>query len=104
MSVSGLQIYMPTYPLPVGGGGARGWWIRTLVRKLRPGVWSLPMSRSTISTTTHLISKYSRAYSINPTRSQNSDGEWQHFSNPVLKVVLDVKRCEAGDRLESFRL
>ena len=62
------------------------------------------MSRTTISTTVHLISKYSRAYSINPTGSQNQDGEWQHFSNPVLKVVLDVRRSEAGDRLESFRL
>lgn len=51
-----------------------------------------------------LISKYSRAYSINPTGSQNLDGEWQHFSNPVLKAVLDVKRSESGDRLESFRL
>ena len=62
------------------------------------------MSRSTISTTAQPISKYSRAYSTNPTGSQNPDGEWQHFSNPVLKVVLDVKRSEAVDRLESFRL
>lgn len=62
------------------------------------------MSHSTISTTTQLISKYSRAYLTNPAGSQNPDGEWQHFSNPVLKVVLDVKRSEAGDRLESFRL
>jgi len=62
------------------------------------------MSRTTISTTVHLISKYSRAYSTNPTGSQTQDGEWQHFSNPVLKVVLDVRRSEAGDRLESFRL
>lgn len=62
------------------------------------------MSCSTISTTTQLISKYSRAYSANTTGSQNPDGEWQHFSNPILKVVLDVKRSEAGDRLESFRL
>lgn len=62
------------------------------------------MSRSTTSTTTQIISKYSRAYSTNPAGSQNQDGEWQHFSNPVLKVVLDVKRSEAGDRLESFRL
>ena len=62
------------------------------------------MSCSTISTTTQLISKYSRAYSTNPAGLQNPDGEWQHFSNPVLKVVLDVKRSEARDRLESFRL
>ena len=62
------------------------------------------MSRSTISTTTQLISKYSRAYSTNPTGPQNPDGEWQHFSNPILKVVLDVKRPESGDHLESFRL
>jgi hypothetical protein len=62
------------------------------------------MSRSTTSTTTQIISKYSRAHSTGPTGSQNSDGEWQHFSNPVLKVVLDVKRSDSGDRLESFRL
>jgi len=62
------------------------------------------MSRSTITTATQLISKYSRAYSTNRTGSQNPDGEWQHFSNPVLKVILDVRRSEAGDRLESFRL
>lgn len=62
------------------------------------------MSHSTTSTTTQIISKYSRAYSTNPSGSQNTDGEWQHFSNPVLKVVLDVKRSEAEGRLESFRL
>ena len=62
------------------------------------------MSRSTTSTSTQVISKYSRAYSANPTSSQNPGGEWQHFSNPVLKVVLDVKRSEAGECLECFRL
>jgi hypothetical protein len=62
------------------------------------------MSHSTTSTTTQIISKYSRAYSTNPSGSQNPDGEWQHFSNPVLKVVLDVKRSEAEGRLGSFRL
>lgn len=62
------------------------------------------MSRSTTSTTTQIISKYSRAYSTNPTGSHNPDGEWQHFSNPVLKVVLDVKRSEAEACLESFKL
>ena len=64
----------------------------------------ITMSRSTTSTTTQIISKYSRAYSTTTTASQNPGGEWQHFSNPVLKVVLDVKHSEAGDRLESFRL
>lgn len=71
---------------------------------LRNGMIGPDMSRSTTSTTTQVISKYSRAYSTNPAGSRNLDGEWQHFSNPVLKVVLDVKQSEAEERLESFRL
>lgn len=59
---------------------------------------------STTTTTTFAIVKYSRAYtqSTTPTVSQ-SDLEWQHFSNPVIRLTLDIKKSPEG-RLESYRL
>ncbi|KAI0744260.1 hypothetical protein C8Q80DRAFT_887487 [Daedaleopsis nitida] len=63
------------------------------------------MSLSTTTTTTTFeLVKYSRAYnqSTNSAASQ-SDLEWQHFSNPVIRLTLDIKKSPAG-KLESYRV
>lgn len=31
-------------------------------------------------------------------------GEWQHFVNPVLELVLDIKKSRLNNELESVRL
>ncbi|RDB25298.1 hypothetical protein Hypma_007667 [Hypsizygus marmoreus] len=63
------------------------------------------MSHSTTATSTYVLAKYSKSY---PTALQSQQGnpepssaEWQHFINPVIRLVLDVKKCTD---LESVRL
>ncbi len=50
------------------------------------------------------LTKYSRAYS-QPTNqgSVQTELEWQHFANPVIRLTLDMKKSSEG-RLESLRL
>jgi hypothetical protein len=57
-------------------------------------------SSSTISTSTYVISKYSRLY---PPAAAPGDGEWQHFTNPIMQLVLDTKKSQ-DERLESVRI
>lgn len=54
------------------------------------------MAHSTTATSTYALGKYSRSY---PTKDQAS--EWQHFTNPVIRLVLDVRKAT---ELESVRL
>lgn len=70
------------------------------------------MSRSTTGTSTYILSKYSRSYpgkqTINRTQTQTQTGpgtasEWQHFTNPVIRLVLDVKTSSSAE-IESVRL
>ncbi|KAJ7766791.1 hypothetical protein B0H16DRAFT_1522503 [Mycena metata] len=49
------------------------------------------MSSSTTETTTYILEKYSRAYS--PKKASGSS-EWQHFTNPVLRLILDTGKSE----------
>lgn len=58
-----------------------------------------PMAHTTTATTTYSLLKYSRSY---PTGSVN-DANWQHFINPVLRLVLDVTKTENLE-LQSVRL
>lgn len=60
------------------------------------------MSRSTTSTFTHTILKYSRAYP--KALETQAESDWQHFVNPVIRVNLDVKKSLATEELESVRL
>ena len=62
------------------------------------------MSLYTTTTATYELLKYSRAYgqSNNPASSQ-AELEWQHFANPVIRLMLDTKKSPEG-RLESYRL
>ncbi|KAK0225866.1 hypothetical protein IW262DRAFT_1457121 [Armillaria fumosa] len=55
------------------------------------------MSISTTATSTFALQKYSRSY---PT---SAGSEWQHFTNPTIRLVLDAKNASGGD-LESVRL
>lgn len=70
------------------------------------------MSRSTTGTSTYILSKYSRSYptkrTINKNQTQSQNGpeamsEWQHFTNPIIRLVLDVKTSNSAE-IESVRL
>ena len=63
-------------------------------------------------TSTYILSKYSRSYpakqTMNKTHTQTQTGpgttsEWQHFTNPVIRLVLDVKTSSSAE-MESVRL
>ncbi|KAH9839357.1 uncharacterized protein C8Q71DRAFT_722305 [Rhodofomes roseus] len=57
------------------------------------------MSRSTTSTTTYNLVKYSRS---NTNDRSEAEQEWQHFTNPILSLVVDAKKMSDG-QLESLR-
>jgi hypothetical protein len=67
------------------------------------------MLRSTVTTGSYILEKYSRSYPSNvPARSQSQDltagqPEWQHFANPVISLTLEVKKC-MDNKFESVRL
>ncbi|KAJ8090357.1 hypothetical protein PM082_018953 [Marasmius tenuissimus] len=54
----------------------------------------------TTATATYTLQKYSRSY---PNTGQTSSNEWQHFTNPLIRLVLDVQKS-ASNQLESVRL
>ncbi len=60
------------------------------------------MSTSTTATTEYTLTKYSRCYSSANAATQQGE-QWQHFSNPVIKLSLDAKKRLSGE-LESYRL
>lgn len=61
------------------------------------------MASSTTATTSYVLNKYSRSYPKSSPAISHGDLEWQHFSNPVIRLVLDVKKSSDGT-LESLRL
>lgn len=65
------------------------------------------MSLSTTSSAVFNLTKYSRCYPSTDPASQQSE-QWQHYSNPVLKISLDAKKRLSGsgngDDFESYRL
>jgi len=70
------------------------------------------MPHSTTGTTSYVLIKYSRSY---PTKrvaqnalSESQNGtefasEWQHFTNPTIRLILDIKTMPNGET-ESVRL
>ncbi|PPQ98795.1 hypothetical protein CVT24_003353 [Panaeolus cyanescens] len=64
------------------------------------------MNHSTTGTFTYSISKYSRSYPPATATTPGSDpaSEWQHFTNPVIRLVLDVKTATTTNELEAVRL
>lgn len=62
------------------------------------------MSMSTTSTATYILVKYSRAYpNAHSNGTQEQDVEWQHFTNPTIRLILDIKKSGNGE-LESYRV
>jgi len=62
------------------------------------------MAYTTTATTTYPLVKYSRSYPIsggNTTTTTTHD--WQHFTNPSLRLVLDVTKTEKSE-LRSVRI
>ncbi|TFY77552.1 hypothetical protein EWM64_g6461 [Hericium alpestre] len=63
------------------------------------------MSHTTTSTSSFTILKYSRS-TADPSsgeKSQANDLDWQHFVNPVIRLVLDTTKTSSGD-LSSVRM
>lgn len=70
------------------------------------------MPHSTTGTTSFILAKYSRAYPSKrtaqraqkePQNGSEMASEWQHFTNPTIRLVLDVKSTP-DDGIESVRL
>lgn len=70
------------------------------------------MSHSTTGTSSYILTKYSRSYPVKRTLQKAQIGsqsgpeiaqEWQHFTNPTIRLVLDVKTSSIGE-MESVRL
>ncbi|KAF9529235.1 hypothetical protein CPB83DRAFT_852910 [Crepidotus variabilis] len=70
------------------------------------------MPHSTTGTTSYVLQKYSRAYprkrSVSKSQTETQDpadviSEWQHFTNPTIRLVLEVKSTPSGGT-ESVRL
>ncbi|PFH53860.1 hypothetical protein AMATHDRAFT_136896 [Amanita thiersii Skay4041] len=57
------------------------------------------MALSTTATAMYLLTKYSRSY---PNSSQQHT-DWQHFTNPMIRLALDVKKSDSS-KLQSVRL
>ena len=70
---------------------------------VNPLVLETVMSSSTTATTSYVLTKYSRSYPKNTSGTSQADPEWQHFSNPVIRLLVDVKKSSNGT-LESYRL
>lgn len=70
----------------------------------RRSISTLPftfMSHSTTTTATYTLVKYSRSY---PNSAQDANSEWQHYTKPTLKLILDVKKSLTTGELESVFL
>lgn len=71
------------------------------------------MSHSNTFTSSYSLSKYSRSYPVKRTTALKTHlgakpetqvtPEWQHFTNPIIRLVLDVKMTTKKE-LESVRL
>ena len=67
--------------------------------------WHCIMSLSTTTTATYELVKYSRAYnhSTPTTPSEQAELQWQHFVNPVIRLLLDTIKASDG-RLKSYKV
>lgn len=70
-------------------------------RRVRGCATNEIMSHSTTATSTYPLAKYSKSYPSTLQKAAESTPEWQHFTNPSIRLVLDVRK---GAQLESVRL
>ncbi|CAA7261736.1 unnamed protein product [Cyclocybe aegerita] len=70
------------------------------------------MNHSTTNTATYTLAKYSRSYPVKRILQKTQNGakngpdtmsDWQHFTNPLIQLVLDVKKTSNAE-IESVRL
>jgi len=61
------------------------------------------MAYTTTATTTYPLLKYSRSYPIGGGNTTTTTHDWQHFTNPSLRLVLDVTKTEKSE-LRSVRI
>lgn len=67
---------------------------------------SVAMSHSITTAASYLLNKYSRSYppTASPARAPAQvEHEWQHFTNPVMRIILEAKKSPSG-KLGSMRL
>jgi len=56
------------------------------------------MAYTTTATTTYPLLKYSRSYPIGGGNTTTTTAhDWQHFTNPSLRLVLDVTKTEKSE-------
>ncbi|TFK23945.1 hypothetical protein FA15DRAFT_641814 [Coprinopsis marcescibilis] len=60
------------------------------------------MSHSTTSTSSYIIQKYSKSHN-KPNAQTQQGNDWQHFTNPVMRAVLDKTKNHRGE-VDSLRL
>jgi len=62
------------------------------------------MAYTTTATTTYPLLKYSRSYpNVGGNTTTTTTHDWQHFTNPSLRLVLDVTKTEKSE-LRSIRI
>ncbi|KAK7685130.1 hypothetical protein QCA50_011493 [Cerrena zonata] len=61
------------------------------------------MSLSTVTSAAYILTKYSRSYPPTNSRPASTDNDWQHFTNPTIRLLLDIRKTYSGD-LESYRM
>ncbi|KAI9569650.1 hypothetical protein HD554DRAFT_2204408 [Boletus coccyginus] len=64
------------------------------------------MSHSITTTASYVLNKYSRSYPSTSSLQGSQtpvDSEWQHFTNPVMRIILEAKKSPSG-QLVSMRL
>ncbi|KAJ7595091.1 hypothetical protein C8J56DRAFT_822279, partial [Mycena floridula] len=67
------------------------------------------MSHSTTSTSRFILQKYSKSYPKSHNTNvygNDSATDWQHFTNPVIRLILDIRKAsgDGSGELESVRM
>lgn len=104
-------IYLTSRHLPLSALGTP----RVLADELpEPPAFSFPsmMGHFTTGTSSFILSKYSRSYPIKRSAPKvqfpahggpEFSSDWQHFTNPVIRLILDVKTSSDAE-IESVKL
>lgn len=69
--------------------------------QVRSALSLMASSSCTTETTTYVLEKYSRAYTY---KKPSGSSEWQHFTNPVLRLILDSKLFPENTADSSLRM
>lgn len=61
------------------------------------------MSRSTMTRTTHVLTKYSKSVNNTLLPQKSGDLRWKDYTEPYLQILLEISRSPSNE-LESVRL